>query len=108
MGRQTKKLSRDAQDKVSELTSLTDEVLQNIKTIQAYCQEDYERSKFSKKLEESLGISLNRITSRAFLTFILIVGVFSIIGLVIWVGSSDLIKGHLTGGQLSSFLFLIL
>ena len=35
MGRQTKKLGRESQDKVSELTSLTDEVLHNIKTIQA-------------------------------------------------------------------------
>jgi ATP-binding cassette subfamily B protein len=106
MGRETKKLGRDAQDKVSELTSLTDEVLNNIKTIQAYCQEDFEKSKFSNKLEETLQISLKRITSRAFLTFILIVGVFATIGLVLFIGTGDVVAGQLTKGELSSFLFL--
>jgi len=106
MGRQTKKLGREAQDKASELTSLTDEVLNNIKTIQAYCQEDYEKEKFSQELQETLAVSLHRISSRAFLTFFLILGVFSTIGLVLFIGTGDVVSGQLTHGQLSSFLFL--
>lgn len=106
MGRSTKQLSRRAQDKVSELTSITDEIIHNIKTIQAYAKEDVEKNRFEGKLSELIQISLERITSRSFLTFALIVGVFSTVGIVLWVGSADVIKGTLSAGQLSSFIFL--
>jgi ATP-binding cassette subfamily B protein len=106
MGRSTKQLSRKSQDKVSELTSITDEIIHNIKTIQAYAKEDVEKNRFEGKLSELIKISLDRISSRAFLTFALIVGVFSTVGIVLWVGSTDVIKGTLSAGQLSSFIFL--
>jgi ATP-binding cassette subfamily B protein len=106
MGRTTRKLSRKAQDKVAELTSLTDEIIHNIKSIQSYAQEEYEKTRFEGKLSELISISLDRIASRSLLTFGLIVGVFSTVGIILWVGSFDVIKGNISAGQLSSFLFL--
>lgn len=106
MGRTTRKLSRGAQDKVAELTSVTDEIIHNIKTIQSYAQEDYEKNRFEGKLSELISLSLNRIMSRSLLTFALIVGVFSTVGIILWIGSADVIKGTISPGQLSSFIFL--
>ncbi len=106
MGRSTKQLSRKSQDKVAELTSITDEIIHNIKTIQAYANEDFERNKFEAKLSELITVSLERISSRSILTFALIVGVFSTVGIVLWIGSADVINGLISAGQLSSFLFL--
>lgn len=106
MSRTTRKLSRQSQDKVAELTSLTDEIIHNIKTIQAYTQESNEKQKFEQKLLESVHISLNRIFSRAILTFALIVSVFSTVGIILWIGSTDVIKNNISSGSLSSFIFL--
>lgn len=106
MGRTTKKLSRKSQDKVSELTSITDEIIHNIKTIQSYAKEEVEKDKFEAKLLETIKVSLDRISSRAVLTFMLIVGIFSTVGIVLWIGSADVIRGELSPGQLSSFVFL--
>lgn len=106
MGRTTRVLSRKAQDKVAELTSLTDEIIHNIKSIQSYAQEDYEKTRFEGKLSELITLSLDRIASRSLLTFGLIVGVFSTVGIILWIGSFDVIKGSISAGQLSSFLFL--
>jgi ATP-binding cassette subfamily B protein len=106
MGRTTRQLARKSQDKVAELTSVTDEIIHNIKTIQSYGQEKYEEEKFEGKLSELITVSLNRITSRSILTFALIVGVFSTVGIVLWVGSRNVIEGSITPGQLSSFIFL--
>ena len=106
MGRSTKQLSRKSQDKVAELTSITDEIIHNIKTIQSYANEGFERDRFEGKLSDLIKVSLERISSRSVLTFALIVGVFSTVGIVLWVGSSDVINGLISPGQLSSFLFL--
>lgn len=106
MGRTTRQLSRKSQDKVAELTSITDEIIHNIKTIQAYGQERFEKERFEGKLSDLITVSLNRITSRSILTFGLIVGIFSTVGIVLWVGSRDVIDGSITPGQLSSFVFL--
>lgn len=106
MGRTTRKLARSAQDKVAELTSVTDEIIHNIKTIQSYAQEEYEKSRFEAKLSHLITISLGRITSRSLLTFALIIGVFSTVGIILWIGSADVIQGDISAGQLSSFIFL--
>lgn len=106
MSRTTRKLSRQAQDKVAELTSITDEIIHNIKTIQSYAQEKNEKLRFENKLSDLLNVSLNRISSRSILTFALIVGVFSTVGMILWVGSADVINGKISAGQLSSFIFL--
>lgn len=106
LSRTTRKLSRASQDKVSELTSITDEILHNIKTIQSYTQESTEKRKFDNKLTEVIQITLHRISSRALLTFGLIVSIFSTVGIVLWIGSADVIQGTLSAGELSSFIFL--
>ncbi len=106
MSRTTRKLSRRTQDKVAELTSITDEIIHNIKTIQSYAQEKTEKIRFETKLSDLLNVSLNRIFSRSILTFALIVGVFSTVGMILSIGSADVINGTISTGQLSSFIFL--
>lgn len=106
MSRTTRRLSRQTQDKVAELTSVTDEIIHNIKAIQAYAQEDFERLRFQNKLSELTAVTLNRISARATLTFGLIVGIFSTVGIILWVGSLDVIRGLISPGELSSFIFL--
>ncbi len=106
LGRYTRKLARNSQDKVAELTSISEEVINNIKTIQAYSQEDFERQRFERKLDETVKMGLERIVSRSALTFLMITGIFSTIAFVLWIGSKDVINNVITPGQLSSFIFL--
>jgi ATP-binding cassette subfamily B protein len=105
-GRKMRKYSKLSQDKVADLSAISEETINAIKTIQAYAKEDYERSIFRRKVEESIQTAWRRILIRSTLTAIVITTVFGSIGVILWIGGHDVLKGSITPGELSSFIFL--
>jgi ATP-binding cassette subfamily B protein len=106
LGRITKKLSKTSQEKLGELTAISEETIYNFKTIQAYVQEEKERMKFKQKLQETINISLARIKMRSLLTFFVISGIFTSIIFILWIGGQNVITNKITPGELSSFIYL--
>jgi len=104
-GRRVRKLSRESQDRVADIGSFVDEALSAIRTVQAYGHEDAERRNFAGRVEDAFNIAIKRVRTRALLTVIVIVLVFTSIGTILWVGGHDVLAGRLSAGDLSAFVF---
>jgi ATP-binding cassette subfamily B protein len=104
-GRKVRKLSRESQDRIADVGSFVDEALGAIRTVQAYGHEDAERRNFADRVEGAFDVAVQRVRTRAALTVIVIVLVFTAIGTILWVGGHDVLAGRLSAGDLSAFVF---
>ncbi len=104
-GRRERRLSRRAQERVADLAALAEEVLNGLRTVQAFTHEALDRARFSRGVEESVAAALRRVRSRALLILAVILLGFGAITLSLWVGGRDVVAGRMTGGQLSAFVF---
>ncbi|NBX03816.1 MAG: ATP-binding cassette domain-containing protein, partial [Alphaproteobacteria bacterium] len=105
LGRRVRILGRNAQDKVADISAHAEESLSAIRTLQSFTLEPHETTRFGVHVSEALGASLGRIRTRAFLTALVISLVFGAIVTVLWFGGKDVLSGHISGGQLSAFVF---
>lgn len=105
LGRKTKKLSKDNQNEIAITNARIDESLGFIKTVQAYNNQEFEYEKFLKQVDKTANIAKKRIRLRSLLFALVILLVLSSIVLVLWVGGHDVVKGVMSAGSLSSFIF---
>lgn len=104
-GRKVKQYSRLVQRKTADVSAQLDETFGAIRTIFAFCRETYVMNLFSTEVEDTYQVSLKRIDARARLTAFVIIFVFGAISVLLWYGGQGVIKGHMTAGELSAFLF---
>lgn len=104
-GHKVKRYSRLVQSKTAEVSAQLDETFGAIRTILAFCRETYVCQLFSTEVEDTYQASLKRIDARARLTAFVIILVFGAISILLWYGGQGVIKGHMTAGELSAFLF---
>jgi ATP-binding cassette subfamily B protein len=105
VGKRARGLSKLTQEKISNMSSLTEEVIHGIRTVQAFNRESYEEAFFQKHVADTLTTSIKRVAVRGFLTAMVIVLVFGSIVAALWVGGHDVLNGKLSSGSLVSFLF---
>lgn len=104
-GRRVRSLSRASQDTIADVGSYAGEIIQQIKTVQSYTQEQNERAAFGSHVEAAFNVARKRIRQRAMLIAAVIALIFSGIVSMIWVGGNDVINGVMTGGELGAFVF---
>lgn len=104
-GRKVRTLSRQSQDSMSDVGSYAGEAIEHIKTVQSYTQESAEKTSFKNEVEQAFAIGRRRIQQRATLIAGVIIIVFGAITGMLWVGGSDVISGHMSGGDLGAFVF---
>lgn len=105
LGRRVRILARQAQAKVADISAHAEESINAIHTLQSFTLEQHEGERFSQHVSEALQTALGRIRTRAFLTALVIMLIFGAIITVLWFGGKDVLAGHITGGQLSAFVF---
>lgn len=105
LGKKLRKLSKESQEKVADISSHTEESINGIKTIQAFVREGLENNRFSVLVAESLDVATRRIKLRSALTGMVILFVFGAVGFVLWIGGNDVLSGTMSAGTLSSFIF---
>lgn len=105
-GKKIKKLSKENQKQQGVLTSISEESINSIKTIQAYLSEETEKDRYNSSLQVNFKTSMKLAKSKAGLIFIVIFLVFCGVGLILWYGGYDVVNGNMTVGELSSFIFL--
>ncbi|RYR75654.1 hypothetical protein Ahy_A01g000228 isoform B [Arachis hypogaea] len=103
-GRFLRELSHKTQAAAAVASSIAEESFGAIRTVRSFAQEDYEISRYSEKVSETLSLGLKQAK---------VVGLFSgglnaastlsVIVVVIY-GASLTIKGHMTSGDLTSFI----
>ncbi len=104
-GRRVRRWSRASQDRIADVGAFGEETLHGIRTVQAFCHEDIDRSRFKERVEAAFGTATRRIRQRALLTAFVILLVFTAVGVILWVGGREVIAGRLSAGDLSAFVF---
>ncbi|MBN8828839.1 MAG: ATP-binding cassette domain-containing protein [Sphingobacteriia bacterium] len=105
IGKQVRGLSKEALEKVSLIGYQIEESLNGIFTVQAFNRENFEISQFNNTVNDALTASKNRIFKRSVLIALVIAGIFGAISFVLWIGGKEVLKGNLSAGELSSFVF---
>src|SRR3984885_11621614 len=106
-GRRVRGLSRASQDRIADTSSLADETLNAIQTVQAFTMEELQSERYRKAVEDSFDTAVRRTKMRATLTAIGVMLVFGGITCVLWLGARQVIAGTMTGGQLAQFLVYV-
>jgi ATP-binding cassette subfamily B protein len=104
-GRRVRRLSRDSQDRVADVSAYIDEAVHEIRTVQAYAHEDADRASFARHAEAVYRSGVARIGNKAFLISAVMLIAFSAVGIILWVGGHEVLAGRATAGQLSAFVF---
>lgn len=105
LGKRVRALSRQAQDKVGDISVHAEESIHGIRTIHAMAMEDFESQRFSTIVEDAKQVAMRRIRLRALLTGIVIMLIFGAIVSVLYIGGQDVVAGRISAGELSAFIF---
>jgi ATP-binding cassette subfamily B protein len=104
LGRKVRRLSRTSQDRIADTSSIADETLNAVQTVQAFTLEQVNTARFDAAVEDSFGVAVRRTRTRSTLTALATMLIFGAITFVLWMGAHDVVRGTMTGGQLGQFL----
>ena len=105
IGRIVRRRSRNAQNEIAAVSGYAEEALGAIRTVQAFTHEMHDQANFADTVGNALTAAIARIRARAALTAIVILFVFSAVGLILWLGGRDVIAGTMSPGDLLAFVF---
>ena len=104
-GRRVRRLSREGQDRVADVSSYVDEAVHEIRIVQAYVHEDVDRALFAGTSLAARDNGIERVRIKALLIAAVMLIGFCAVGVILWIGGHGVIAGELTAGQLSAFVF---
>ncbi len=105
IGRRVRRLSRENQDRVADVSAYVDEVLHEIRTVQAYAHEDTDRRLFGAHADAACASGVERVRVKAWLIAMVMLIGFCAVGVILWIGGHDVIAGRISAGELSAFVF---
>ncbi len=76
-----------------------------MRVVQAFNQEEHERSAFSRVVEQTFATAKRRILIRAVMTAVVILLVFGGITMLMWEGALSVAEGKVSGGTIAAFVF---
>jgi len=103
-GRKTRKISREAQDRLADTATIVEETLQGIVNVKAFANEGYELNRYHDGLGRFLASTLRGARLRAAFVAFIIFALFGSIVLVLWSGARLLQQGEITFGDLTRFI----
>ena len=104
-GRMVRRLSRQAQDRMADVSGQAEETVNAVRTVQAFAQEKRESRQFAAASDAAFLAAAARARARAMLAAMVITLVFGAIVAVLWMGGRDVLAGTITAGELSAFVF---
>lgn len=104
LGKLIRKVSRQAQDKLAESSTVVEETLQGIGSVKAFVNEAYEANRYNSTLREVVNIALKGANYRGgFASFIIFCLFGTIVG-VIWYGSILVSQNELLVGSMTTYI----
>ncbi len=100
LGRRLEKASRNSQDRVADIGTITSESLGALKIVQAFGQESREHRRFADAVDSTFAAAKKRIRLRAFLTALVMALVFGGIVMLVWEGADQVSEGKITSGTI--------
>lgn len=106
--RRLRKMSRNTQDALADLSAMATEVLSSTKTIKTYVQEQAQADIFDERAEASYKAEVVRLMARSVLIAVVTFIATGAIVLLLWYGASAVFNGSVSVGQLTQFLIYAL
>jgi ATP-binding cassette subfamily B protein len=103
-GRKTRRISREAQDRLAETATIVEETLQGIVNVKAFVNESYELNRYHAGLGKFLATTLGGARLRAAFIAFIVFALFGSIVLVLWAGARLLQENGITFGDLTRFI----
>ena len=104
-GRMVRRRSRESQDRIADVGAYAEETLNAVRIVQAFGHEPIDRKRFGERLDAAVAAAVARIRARAALTALVMMLVFSAVGVILWLGGLDVLDKRITPGELSAFVF---
>src|SRR3954464_8955727 len=104
LGRRVRAISIRSQDRIADVGAVSSEVLGAMKIVQAFNQQERERSRFAEAVERVFSTAKRRILVRAIMTAIVIFLMLGAITMIIWEGATAVAAGKMTGGTIAAFV----
>lgn len=103
-GRRLKRITTGVQDELAESVAVAEEAVSQIRVVQGFAREPFERTRYGERIGRVIAIALRRARVRAVffgaITFTTFAGVTG----VLWTGGRLVLSGDLTPGEMVSFL----
>lgn len=96
------------QQELGNVNTILEETLSTIRIVKAFGREPYEIQRFNTGIEQVFQVSLRRVKIRAVFAPIVNFVAFTAIVLVIWYGGHEVLVGHISPGQLISFIIYMI
>ena len=103
-GRRTRRISREAQDRLADTATIVEETLQGILNVKAFANEGHELARYREGLDRFLSATLRGARLRAAFIAFVVFALFGSVVLVLWSGARLLRDGGITFGQLTRFV----
>lgn len=103
-GVRVRRISTGIQDTLAGAVARAEQVFTQIRVVQSFAREPYERGRFEDEVEETYRGGLRRALARAGLTGAVTFSAFGAIVVVFWEGGRLVLAGQLTAGTLIAFL----
>ncbi|MBK8680327.1 MAG: ATP-binding cassette domain-containing protein [Bacteroidetes bacterium] len=103
-GKYIRTISKKRQDALAESNVAVEETLQNIFTVKAFSNENYESKRYKGFLERVVETGIKGAMNRGAFTTFLILGLFGGFVLVLWYGTLLMKDGEITAGTLTAFM----
>jgi len=104
LGRWVRRLSRDSQDRIADISARGDEAINAIQTVQAFAREPKEIERFTATVEGALAANIKRIAASTLLIVAVVLLTFSSITFVLWLGARAVVSETMSPGQLGQFV----
>ncbi|MFI5173196.1 MAG: ABC transporter ATP-binding protein, partial [Chitinophagales bacterium] len=103
-GKFIRKVSKLRQDALANSNVVVEETFQNINTVKAFTNENYESKRYKTFMQKVVETGIKGAMNRGGFTTFLVLGLFGGFVLVIWYGTTLLTKGQINEGDLFSFV----
>jgi len=103
-GRRIRRFTGLMQEKVGDISSQLQETFIGIRVIKAFTMEEGERERFKARNYQTLQAGMK--SAQTLATVTPVVELFMVAGMVLvfWYGAQEVVKGHLTTGELTAFI----
>jgi subfamily B ATP-binding cassette protein MsbA len=103
-GRRLRKMSTGVQDRLADATAVAEEAFSQIRTVQSFVQEPYERGRYHDRIRGVVSAAISRAQNRGVFFGAITFSGFGAMVVVLWQGGIMVLAGELTAGALFSFL----
>ena len=104
LGRQIRNAQSKVQDSLAEAANVLEETVSGVRIVKSFAREPYEVGRFSDRIDQTLQAAMRTAWLRAILSPTIGFLAFMSITLTLWFGSSEVLNGNLTVGELVSYL----